>query len=361
MKDLLLINFFSKNESGYVEHYLKKIEENHLSYDSIYFERYSKDTVAKENEILFKEYCPTGGSRVKKIGIMSRYASLVRKAADPKKYRGIIVFTTVPSIMLMDILTKKFDGRYILDIRDYTHESISLYKKMVGKIVKHSFRTVISSKGFLSFLPPSDKYTVVHNIGKGFREAEKARGFGRKPVNIGFVGSIRYYKENVKLLEQMKNDPDYRLVYYGTTTLDCDLKSYCEEHGVRNAEFFGKYRNSEKDAIYQNIDLVNSVYGTESTETVTLTPNRLYDAALYKIPIVASKGTFLAQLIENYGLGCSVDLDKENLPEKLNAYIKDFSAKEFTESCGKFLADVREEMTEFENAVGAFAQSLKRS
>ena len=30
-------------------------------------------------------------------------------------------------------------------------------------------------------------------------EEEKARGFGRKPVNIGFVGSIRYYKENVKL------------------------------------------------------------------------------------------------------------------------------------------------------------------
>ena len=39
----------------------------------------------------------------------------------------------------------------------------------------------------------------------------------------------------------------------------------------------------------------------------------------------------------------------------------DFSAEEFTESCGKFLADVRKEMTEFENAVDAFAQSLKRS
>ena len=354
MKDVLLINFFSKNESGYTEYYISKLKEKNLSFDSVYFERYNQDTVALDNEVLFKEYCPTGGSKIKKIGTMLRYCKLVRKLVNPSKYRSVIVFTTVPSIMIMDLLISKFSGRYILDIRDYTHESIPLYRRMEKMLVEHSFKTIISSRGFLQFLPSSDKYVITHNIGKDFHEANQAKQMPSDRLNIGYVGSVRYFEENKRIINQLRNQEEYQLLYYGTMTTGCNLEDYCKEHEVRNVTFYGRYDNDKKDQIYQNIDIINSIYGTDSLETTTLTPNRLYDAALYKLPIIASKGSFLAELIYKYHLGFAVDLATEDLGEKIKEYAQNFSASEFTESCKLFLQDVKTDMLEQERALNDF-------
>ncbi len=358
MKDILLVNMFSKNESSYTEYYLNELRDSGLSYESVYFERYNMDAEVGDNEILFKEYCPTGGSKLKKIGTMLRYASFVRKTIKEGSYKGLIVFTTVPAVMIQDILTRKFRQKYILDIRDYTHESNRAYFKMVKNLIDCAFGTVISSRGFLRFLPENRKYYVTHNIAMENPDNYCAKEIDPENIRIGFVGSIRYFDENSKLISQFKDEEGCSLEYYGTFSQGCDLRAYCEKENVDNVHFHGRFNNSEKKNIYQNIDIINSIYGVKGLETTTAVPNRLYDAAIYKCPIIVSENTYLAEIVEKYGLGFAVDVHSENVADRLREYLKTFDSEAFADSCAQFLDDVNNDMSEQKQMIRAFVRKM---
>lgn len=361
MKDVLLVNMFSKNESSYTEYYIDELRKAGLSYESIYFERYNMDAEAGDNELLFKEYCPTGGNKLKKVGTMGRFASFVRKTIKEGQYRGIMVFTTVPAIMIQDLLSSKFNKRYIFDIRDYTHESNPVYFRMVRNLIRQSFATVISSRGFLRFLPENERYYVTHNIAMENPENYQAKAIDPLNIRIGFVGSIRYFDENSKLIRQFSNQENCQLDYYGTFSQGCDLPSVCEQEKITNVHFHGRFNNSEKKTIYQNIDIINSIYGVKGLETTTAVPNRLYDAAIYKCPIIVSKNTYLADLVEQYGLGFAVDVHNENVLERLNSYLSEFDKDVFAENCSRFLKDVYSDMAEQKRMINVFIEKMKQS
>lgn len=356
MKDFLLINIFSKNESSYNNYYTHEIEKNNMSYDVIYFERYNMEETAGENEYVFKEYCPTGGNNFKKIGTMFRLAQYIRSIINSNKYKKLIVFTSVPAIMIFDILLRKYKNNYILDIRDYTHESNKFYYQMEKNIIDNSFCTVISSKGFLSFLPESSKYTLTHNIMEDSYVPRKIDLLHKNHLSIGYVGSIRYYNANTLLMDQLKNDNSYSLDYYGTFSQNCNLQEYADNNSIENVSFHGRYINSDKAMIYQGIDIINSVYGTESLETTTLTPNRLYDGALYGCPIIVSKHTYLEELVKEYKLGFAVDLNKDNLKELLEKYIAEFNEEEFNTNRQLFLKKVYSDMDKQKQMIQSFCE-----
>ena len=122
--------------------------------------------------------------------------------------------------------------------------------------------------------------------------------------------------------------------------------------------FYGKYDNDQKEKIYSDIDLIHCAYGNSMTETSSLTPNRLYDAALYKIPMIVSKGTYLSSLIEKYHLGIAVDLEHDDIKECLNSYLSSFSSEEFLAGCRSFLSKVKEDMTCFYEQLSEFVDSV---
>lgn len=359
MKDILLVNMFSRNESSYTDYYIDELEKSGLTYESIYFERYDMGAEAGENELLFKEYCPTGGSKVKKIGIMYRYARFVREIIRKGNYKGIMVFTTVPAVMIHDLLIGRYAKRYLFDIRDYTHENIRPYFRIEEKLIHSAFATVISSRGFLKWLPTGN-YVVTHNVARTDPAAYAAKPLDTQNIRIGYVGSIRYYEPNVQLLNQFRNNDRFRLDYYGTFAKGCDLESYCRENDIHNASFFGRYENDDKKEIYRNIDIINSVYGVQSLETSTLMPHRLYDAAIYKCPIIVSRNSYLAEVVEKYDLGFAADEETESIPELLDAYLKTYDAERFAENCGRFLNDVAEDMKQQKDVIRTFIKKMKQ-
>lgn len=358
-KDCLIISMFPKDESVFAQYYIEQLVNNHKTFDIIYFERYDMDAIAGENEILFKRYCPTGGKRSSKLLIMVQYARFIRKYLKSGNYSSAIVLTTVPAVMCADVLKKRYYGKYVFDIRDYTHESHAVYYKVVKTLVDHSAFTAISSKGFLSFLPSSEKYKLVHNINIDCVNNDHYRvpDFGK--TTIGFVGSVRYYKENVELIRQFANNDNYQLAYYGNITNGCDLPGYCLENRIANVSFHGHFNNSKKDAIYQEINIINSIYGLSSgLETKTAMPNRFYDAAIYKIPILVSKDTFLEEAVKYYKIGFAVNIFEENVKELLEAYLNDFDQKEFETGCDRLLKDVNKDMGDFKQSIINFVSEL---
>lgn len=98
---------------------------------------------------------------------------------------------------------------------------------LAAAISLKSALTTISSHGFMEFLSESPKLVMNHNItwSEIIPEAPDLRN--KQVINIGFIGGVRYYDENVQLIEKLKNTFRYQLWYIGKATSDCDLQFKC--------------------------------------------------------------------------------------------------------------------------------------
>jgi len=179
-------------------------------------------------------------------------------------------------------------------------------------------------------------------------------------MNIGFVGGIRYFEINKRLIDDFSNSPRFNLYYVGRKHPGCDLQEYCTARGVHNVFFLPAYLNEEKANIYLNIDIINSVYGDNTAEVRTLLPHRLYDCAIYKKPIFVSKNTYLYKIVAQYNLGLAVDLKKENAKNIITAYLECFDEELFKKGCDEFLKHALPEKDNALKCVDKFIKTMIR-
>lgn len=353
-----IIGFGERNFIPYVEVYENELKKANIQYECIFWDRFNDSLVSKNsNEYTVHVRCEPGISKFKKIIPMLKFKQQIEKILRKEHYTHIIVLTTLPGVLIHKILLKQYADKYILDIRDYSYEKYSWYKKIVEKLIANSYFTAISSNGFKAFLPQSNKIITCHNIGSDFpKEKEGVDLKNKEKITIGFVGGIRYFEENCKLINVFANNPKYQLAYIGRKNLDCDLEAYCKRNNIKNVLFQGDFNNADKPEIYKGIDFINSVYGNGSLEVTTLLPNRLYDGILFKKPVLASKGTYLGKIVDEYKLGIVVDINEQNKKfiEIVNTYINNFDKVAFVKKCQKFQERILLEQKSFLNNIKAF-------
>ena len=353
-----IIGFGERNFIPYVEVYENELKKANIQYECIFWDRFNNAMVSKNiNEYTVHVRCEPGISKFKKIIPMLKFKQQIEKILRKEHYTHLIVLTTLPGVLIHKILLKQYVDKYILDIRDYSYEKYSWYKKIVEKLIANSYFTAISSNGFKAFLPQSNKIITCHNIGSDFpKEKEGVDLKNKEKITIGFVGGIRYFEENCKLINVFANNPKYQLAYIGRKNLDCDLEAYCKRNNIKNVLFQGDFNNADKPEIYKGIDFINSVYGNGSLEVTTLLPNRLYDGILFKKPVLASKGTYLGKIVDEYKLGIVVDINEQNKKfiEIVNTYINNFDKVAFVKKCQKFQERILLEQKSFLNNIKAF-------
>lgn len=337
---VLLVGFFSRTYMPYIEKYENQLKKNKIEYDLIEFDR---DTTGKplvsNNSYIFRH--KTSTNKIQMLYLSFKYKLFINKVMKKNNYDKIIVLTTMPGLLIYCKLMKKYRGKYIFDYRDYTYEKYGFYRKYVDNIIGNSYCTLMSSKGYMTYFNNKDKIIITHNISNiddCFKKAEDLKS--KRNLNIGFLGYVRYFDVNSRLIEAFKNDKNISLSYIGVQFADCDLRGYCSNNNIKNVSFVDKYENSQKAKFYKNIDIINSIYSLDSAEVKPAIPNRLYDAALFKRPIIVAKGTYLEELVKKYKIGFSIDIFSENIQERLNDYLKKFDSKEFQKNCDKFLKDV---------------------
>lgn len=349
---VLIIAFHPRSMTPYSKLYEDVIKNVNVEYDIIFWDRFTNQKLEKiGNEYIIHKICTLGGNKIKKIVPMLYFRHVVKKIIKENNYERIIILNTLPAVLLNDILNKYFLNKYILDVRDYTYEKFDFYKKVVNKLIRNSFCTVISSKGFFKFLEKNPKIYIGHNISNNDKKYNSNDMLKKKNnIVIGFVGVIRYEKENKYLLSSLKNDEKYKYMYVGRSYPDCDLKEYCTKAQIKNVVFKGEFNNNEKNTIYNNIDIINAVYGNSSIEVQTALPNKLYDAIILKKPMIVSKGTYLSEVVEKYKLGISIDF-KDNVKEKLENYIKFFDSKQFDDNANLLLDKVNKDQNKIKSEV----------
>ncbi|MBQ5987182.1 MAG: hypothetical protein IJL59_07930 [Clostridia bacterium] len=349
----LIVTYDEYRNIPFVRKYEKCISECGGEYDIVLWNRSGENVEHPTNHLIF--HATDKKDKLSKIIPFLRWRAFVRKQLKEGHYDRVIVITTIPAILIADVLIRKYPNRYWLDIRDFTYEQLPLYKRLVHRLVCASANTSISSPGFYSFVPKLEKVCLTHNITNVSERTQACTYHAEQPKTvIGFVGGIQYLEENQRLCDRFKNHPRYELRYVGKVHPGCDLQTYCKENGMENVSFFPPYRNEEKPRIYKDIDIINSVYGSKTEITKIALPNRLYDAALYHKPILVSSGTLLAELVSQFHLGLPVDADDDNLVAKVDAYLASFDREQFDAGCETFLSDVLKDEAEYCHRVSLF-------
>lgn len=340
---ICIIAHTERNYLPYLSRYETYFEKNNIEYDFIYWQREETDEPCPENEYRYTE--------IEKEGFFNKINSYIkfRKFAikilrkNRAQYNKLLILTSVPAFFLGGYLKRNFKNKFIFDIRDYSFEKIGIYKKSIDKLVEASEFTCISSYGFMEFLEKNEKIVINHNMPLETVQGQ-AVSLAEKPIiNIGYVGLVRYFDENVALISKMKNTFRYQLWYIGKMTENCNLEGFTKENEITNISYVGRFDNEQKMDLYKNIDIINSLYGNDNLEVTTLLPNRLYEAALLKKPILVSSKTFLAELVERYGLGIIVNVDDDDVLDIINKYVDSFDPEEFTSNCYDFLNDVKKD------------------
>lgn len=348
-----IICFWDRYATPYLAKYERVLNDNNIPFEVVFWNRTPQTNIStfsqNKNYVFINLKCKD--SRIGKVNSFFSWASQVKKIIKQRHYSHLILLSTVPAILLYSSLRFNFRNKYIFDIRDYTYEDNTLFKKVVMSIIKQSSFTTISSKGFWDWLDYSDKIIVNHNITVNNKESSWLPPVfsDNKKVNFAFVGNVRLDMQTEALLHKLKNDPRIDQYFYGRILPSCNIQAIKEEAKISNLYLMGPFDSDDKQRIFDQVDLINCVYANSKDDNniplgdSTPLPNRLYDALVFMRPIVASKGTYLAKLVDEYNLGVCINGFSPDARDKIIDYINHFDSELFKDGCNRLRCSVEEE------------------
>lgn len=336
-----VICFWDRVATPYLVKYEQILIESGESFEIIFWSRKKLNTELsyEDNYIYINQDC--SGSKIEKIKAFFIWRRTIIKILNQKKYDQLIVLSTVPAVLLFFQLIYKYSGKYIFDIRDYTLEKLKLFRAIVMTLIEHSCITAISSKGYMRWLDNSKKILINHNITVDTEQIEVPCFDNKTKYNFAFVGNVRLDTQTKALLLQLKENTYINQYFYGRIVPGCEIEQLKEAYNIENLFLTGAFNLEDKKDIFKKVDIINCVYANADKEEniplgdSTPLPNRLYDAITFYRPIVASKGTYLSELVEKYNLGCSINGFDPNAPDDILRYLNNFDVSVFIEGCRK--------------------------
>lgn len=206
---------------------------------------------------------------------------------------------------------------------------------------------------FSKFIDP-EKYLFVSNapskaLFQTYRKKE------RPNFTIGFIGSVRYVEQLKMLIDAVEESgSNIHILIAGDGPGYDEIERYCR--GKAFVDLYGYY-NYEKEIIslYEKVDCIYAVYDTRFPNVRIALPNRLYEAIVCELPIIAAKGTMLGKIIEENQIGITVNSDnKEELKRKLLGLVYSKERMDFyRKNCAKIKNDYYYE-SNMENLLKAY-------
>lgn len=193
--------------------------------------------------------------------------------------------------------------------------SLKLLRKLLifieSKLCKRINYLVVTSEKFYEmyyskFIPES-KLVFMPNI-PDFKAFENYSPKKEGAFTVGFIGGIRYIKQ-LKMLVDVAGKLNINVLIAGAgfnKNEEKELREYC--YGRDYVIFTGRYDYMTDVAnLYQQCDCIYSVYDADLNNVKIALPNKLYESIYCNLPIIVSKGTYLAELVEKMGVGVAVN------------------------------------------------------
>ena len=290
---------------------------------------------------------------IKFVGYL-KATKLFRKALKNNNYDGIVFLQAHAAIPFSRVLKRKYRGKYIVDVRDYSFENNRLFRFLEEKTIHNAYRTVISSPAYKQFLPKGE-YVVVHNLFLFDNEVvEQIRNKKELDIiNISFVGTIRFLEMDYRILDKFKNDYRFQINYYGTGSNI--LKEYCKKNNINNVDFYDTFHPKMTTEFYKKTSLINNLYGNHDKTLDYAISNKLYHAGQFYIPILVCPETYMASIVVEFKIGYVFDISNPNEPDGLFDWYSHFDRSHLKKGCDMIIEKAREDNNSFYRLLDDFA------
>lgn len=351
----------------YLDRYTSALQAKGIPYDCIWWERWDTppgtplppQVLAAEQRFVFSRASEMARNPIFKMGDFARFGRFARKIIRERRYEKLIILTTMSAMILYDLLTGPYRGKYILDIRDYSYEKLSPFLALEAKVIDAASFTCVSSEGFLDFLPKDRPYVITDNFTDADREAAAGMRFQKKPVGepivLSYLGFIRYFQEGRKILDRLRDDPRFILYYHGMGADYDKLVAYQQEYHCERLHVTGYFDHQrDKHALYDKMDILNNFYPNTLELTRLTTGNKLYEGIIFRRPQVVSTGTFMQTLVERWGIGCALDVEDPRFADLMYDYYWNLDEEAFNRNAEAALAEIIGRDNQYRQRVSAF-------
>lgn len=357
MKPILLIGDSPVHDSPYIQSYIEVYEKHNIPYDLLYWNRHMENVnLEPNNHITYDKYTEITYPYWRKVIEIGGFARFVKNHLKKKEYSYVVVFTIIHAVFMSPFLKKYYNGRFIFDIRDYSPIcNFSFGRTVVKNLVKESATSVISSGGFLRWLPTgaSFKYTIAHNttserIKNHFYYSSKAMVAGNKAqtIKILTIGQIAYYESQKCLIDHLANEKDIKMNFVGEGPSSKPLQKYVKDCGFQNITFSGRYDKKDEMAIVEQNTMIN-IWLKHGINTDSCMANRFYLSVQMRKPMIVSRNSYQGHLCEKYGLGVTLE-ENDNFGAKINEWWTNFVPEKYDSGCRAFLNQVNKDIELFE-------------
>ena len=356
---ILIFGFTKLSYMPYAQFYLEALKGNELHL--LTWNREGGEDIAPPDGVVLHEFSRTlldEQPKYKKLPAFFLYRRALVRLLKSNRFDFLVVLHTLPGVLICRRLCRAYKGRYILDYRDYTFESVGVFRRIVAGMTCSAALTFVSSDGFRKYLPSVPGILTSHNLlTKDLAHRKEAgRPAPHTPIRVSFWGYIRHETVNKTLIDSLKNDPRFELHYYGKEQETASrLKAYCAAGGVGNVYFHGSYLPEERCVFARNTELIHNMYDPGGTEESAMT-NKFYDGLVFTRPQVCSKGSYMGALAEKAGVGIALLPDWPDFADRLYKYYTSLDFNVFESACEKQLAQV---LKEYNDGVAAVNNTVK--
>jgi len=351
MKVVLIISGNSF-KSPYLSHYLEALNSLNISYDIISWNRLH---VNEPGIIQFNCNASEEKGYIKRFYLYGKYLKFIKKRISEEKYEKIIVFTIALGILLYPILNTKYSKKYIFDIRDFSIMRIFMRRRF-SSLIDRSFCTIISSKGYLTWLPEK-KYVISHNCSSliDYNPSIIDIDISVKRYTITTIGSIRDYNANRLLIKELGNDSRFTLKFIGSGPAENKLKRYVEINKIRNVTFYGLYNNVDQFKLIEDANFINIITKSDINSKSLIT-NRFYSSIIKGIPTLVNTNSYQGLIVKQYSLGCCIDLNN-SISEQIFQYLSNFSVVDYNKGRKEYIKIIAQDMSTFYTKLKTFLES----
>jgi hypothetical protein len=348
MKKICILSSVNIRHMTLISLYTERLKQAGIEFDIIYMDKYGEDEeFPAKNKYVFKNIIKPNEAKIIKVLKYFSFRNFAIPILEKNNYDFIIVWSDNASFIFADYLAKKWEWKYCLNVRDYFHQNNPFVYKRFEKVIHHSAFTTISSDAYKTFLP-SYNYVHVHSLNKSILFKSEPRINFRteqKPIRITFIGYVRFYDMNKKLLTLFKNDPRFELHYYGTHANI--LKQYASENNINNAYFYDTFPVAETNKFIKNADIINNLYGSGNMSLDYALSIKLYYGIYNKIPILVSPNTHMEKIIIENKIGFVANNIDHTLKDDIYNWYRDLNFEDFSRNCDNLLEEIEEQNAMF--------------
>jgi len=270
------------------------------------------------------------GSFPNELSYLRRIPLMLRSMGKIASTNADLYYLNGLDIALMFCL--RCHGRpYVYEELDLVHTYLpnSFVRKALEfvdkRLIERSRMTVLTSEGFARYhfgdKCPGNVCVVPNKLAPSVMDFPFVPKSAHENLRVGFVGRIRFNTIFSFADIFCRHFPQHEFHFYGDFPSEHNRRQFEPLGRLSNCFFHGPYESPrDLSSIYAEIDWVLSAYDTDYANVVYAEPNKLYEAIYFETPIIVSKGTFLAERVEQLGIGLTVDAsDEESVVSLVNS------------------------------------------